>query len=76
MDEIIREIQELKIQQIEFNNLMLENGKQNEMIFVVLRDLLSELRGAKEKEQGREEEILEGILEKLEVLIEKLDIIN
>ena len=76
MDEIIREIQELKIQQIEFNNLMLENGKQNEMIFVVLRDLLSELRGAKEQEQGREEEILEGILEKLEVLIEKLDIIN
>ena len=74
MDEIIREIQELKMQQIAFNNLMLENGKQNEMVFVVLKELLTELR--KEKEQGREEEILEGILERLEVLIEKLDSIN
>ena len=74
MDDILKEIQELKRQQIAFNNLMIETRKQNDMIFVILRDLLSELRGAKEK--SSEEEVLEGILERLEVLIEKLNTVN
>jgi len=74
MDDILKEIQELKRQQIAFNNLMIEAGKQNDMVFVILRDLLSELRGAKEK--SSEEEVLEGVLERLEVLIEKLNTVN
>ncbi len=71
MEEIIEEIQALKIQQLAFNNLMLENGKQNDIIYVVLKELLSELR--EEKKKGGLEEIIESILLKLDVLIVKLD---
>jgi len=71
MDEILKEIRELKTEQMAFNNLMLENGKQNEMIFVVLKELLVELR--EEKKNGGLEEIIEGILRKLDVLIGRLD---
>jgi hypothetical protein len=71
MDEILKEIREFKTQQLVFSNLMLENGKQNEMILVVLKELLSELM--KEKENGSLKEVIEDILVKLDVLIEKLD---
>lgn len=71
MEKILKEIQELKIQQLAFNNLMLENGKQNEMIFTVLKELLLELR--EEKKKGGLQEIIESILLKLDVLIGKLD---
>ena len=71
MNEILKEIQELKIQQIALSNLMIEQGKQNEMVLTVLKNLLSEL--IEEQEKSKEEEVLEGILEKLEILIEKLD---
>ena len=71
MEEILEEIQILKTQQLAFNNLMIENGKQNDMIFVVLKELLSELR--EEKKNGGVVEIIESILLKLDVLIEKLD---
>jgi hypothetical protein len=71
MNEILQEIQELKTQQLAFNNMMLENGKQNEMIFAVLKELLSELQ----KEKGKDglKEVVENILVKLDVLIGKLD---
>ena len=71
MDEILKEIRELKTEQMAFNNLMLENGKQNEMIFVVLKELLVELK--EEKKNGGLEDIIEGILCKLDVLIGRLD---
>lgn len=71
MEEILQEIQELKTQQLAFNNLMLENGKQNEMIFAVLKELLSELREEKGKDGLKD--VVENILVKLDVLIEKLD---
>ena len=71
MEEILKEIQALKTQQLAFNNLMLENGKQNDIIYVVLKELLSELR--EEKKKGGLEEIIESILLKLNLLIEKLD---
>ena len=71
MDEILKEIQALKIQQLAFNNLMLENGKQNDMIYVILRELLLELR--EEKKKAGLKEIIESILLKLDVLIGKLD---
>jgi DNA replication protein DnaC len=71
MEKILKEIEELKTRQLTFNNLMLENGKQNEMIFVVLKELLSELR--EEKEKGSLKEVIENILKKLDILIEKLD---
>ena len=71
MEEILKEILALKTQQLAFNNLMLENGKQNDIIYVVLKELLSELREGKKK--GGLEEIIESILLKLDVLIEKLD---
>ena len=71
MEEILKEIQALKTQQLAFNNLMLENGKQNDIIYVVLKELLSELR--EEKKKGGLEEIIESILLKLDVLIGKLD---
>ena len=70
MEEILKEIQALKTQQFAFNNLMIENGKQNDLIYVVLKELLSELR--EEKKKGGLEEIIESILLKLDVLIEKL----
>ncbi|OQX75568.1 MAG: hypothetical protein B6D54_05645 [Epsilonproteobacteria bacterium 4484_65] len=66
MDELLKEIQELKTEQMAFNNLLFESGKQNEMIFVVLKELLAELREG--KSSGELEEILGGILEGLEVL--------
>ena len=71
MEEILKEILALKTQQLAFNNLMLENGKQNDIIYVVLKELLSELR--EEKKKGGLEEIIESILMKLDVLIVKLD---
>ena len=71
MEKILKEIQALKTQQLSFNNMMLENGKQNELIFVVLKELLSELKEGKEK--GGLVEIIESILVKLDVLIGKLD---
>lgn len=71
MEEILQEIKELKTQQLAFNNMMLENGKQNEMIFVVLKELLSELREEKGKDSLKD--AIENILAKLEVLIGKLD---
>jgi hypothetical protein len=71
MEEILQEIKELKTQQLAFNNMMLENGKQNEMIFVVLKELLSELREEKGKDGLKD--AIENILAKLEVLIGKLD---
>ena len=71
MNEVLKEIHEIKTQQLVFNNLMLENGKQNEMILVVLKELLSELR--EEKEKGSLKEVIEDILVKLDVLIGKLD---
>ena len=40
MEEILKEIQTRKIQQFVFNNLMIENGKQSEMLYVVLKELL------------------------------------
>ncbi len=71
MEEILKEIQTLKTQQFTFNNLMIENGKQSEMLYLVLKELLSELR--EEKKKGGLEEIIESILLKLDVLIGKLD---
>lgn len=71
MEEILQEIQELKTQQLAFNNLMLENGKQNEMILVVLKELLSEL--GEEKGKDGLKDVVENILAKLDVLIEKLN---
>ena len=71
MEEILKEIQTLKTQQFSFHNLMIENGKQSEMLYVVLKELLSELR--EEKKKGGLEEIIESILLKLDVLIGKLD---
>ena len=71
MEEILREIQVLKTQQLAFNNLMLENGKQSDLVYVILKELLSELR--EEKKKGGLEEIIENILLKLDVLIGKLD---
>ena len=71
MEEILKEIQVLKAQQLAFNNLMLENGKQNDIIYVVLKELLSELR--EEKKKSGLEDIVESILLKLDVLIGKLD---
>lgn len=71
MEKILKEIQELKTQQLAFNSLILENGKQNEMIFVILKELLSELR--EEKEKGSLKEVIDNILRKLDVLIGKLD---
>jgi hypothetical protein len=72
MEEILKEIQTIKTQQLAFNNRIIENGKQNEMILVVLRELLSDLR-EEDKEKGGQEEIIEGILMRLDVLIDKLD---
>ena len=40
MDEILNELQKIKTQQLALNNLILEQAKQNEMIFVVLKKLL------------------------------------
>ncbi len=74
MEEILKEIQALKTQQLVFNNLMLENGKQNDIIYVVLKELLSELRD--EKKKGGLEKIIESILLKLDVLIGKLDVLE
>ncbi len=71
MEEVLKEIQELKTQQFAFNNLMIENGKQSEMLYIVLKELLSELR--EEKKKGGLEDIIENILLKLDVLIGKLD---
>ena len=71
MEEILKEIQALKTQQFAFNNLMLENGKQNDLVYVILKELLFELR--EEKKKGGLEEIIESILMKLDILIEKLD---
>ncbi len=71
MEEILKEIRALKTQQFAFNNLILENGKQNDLIYVVLKELLLELR--EEKKKGGLEEIIESILLKLDVLIGKLD---
>ena len=71
MNEVLKEIHEIKTQQLAFNNSMLENGKQNEMILIVLKELLSELR--EEKEKGSLKEVVENILKKLDVLIGKLD---
>ena len=71
MEEILKEIQALKTRQLAFNNLILENGKQNDMIYVILRELLLELR--EEKKKAGLKEIIESILLKLDVLIGKLD---
>lgn len=71
MEKILKEIQELKTQQIMFNNLMLENGKQNEMIFTVLKELLTELREEKGKDGLKD--VFKDILIKLDILIEKLN---
>jgi len=71
MEEILKEILALKTQQLAFNNLILENGKQNDMIYVILRELLLELR--EEKKKAGLKEIIESILLKLDVLIGKLD---
>lgn len=71
MNEVLKEIHEIKTQQLAFHNMMLENGKQNEMILAVLKELLSELR--EEKEKGSLKEVVENILKKLDVLIGKLD---
>lgn len=71
MEKFFKEIQELKTQQLAFNNMILENGKQNELILMVLKELLSELR--EEKEKGSLKEVIENILLKLDVLIGKLD---
>jgi len=71
MEQILKEIQALKTQQFAFNNLMLENGKQNDLVYVVLKELLFELR--EEKKKGGLEEIIESMLRKLDILIGKLD---
>jgi len=71
MEKILKEIQALKTQQLSFNNMMLENEKQNELIFVVLKELLLELK--EEKEKDGLNKIIEGILLKLDVLMMKLD---
>jgi len=71
MEEILKEIQSLKTQQFAFNNLIIDNVKQNDMIYVVLKELLIELK--EEKKKGGLEKIIEGILLKLDVLIGKLD---
>ena len=70
MEKILKEIQILKTQQLSFNNMMIETGKQNEMILVVLKELLSDLR--EENNKGGLEEMLESILKKLDALIGKL----
>ena len=54
MEEILKEIRALKTQQFAFNNLILENGKQNDIIYVVLKELLSELREEKKKVEWKE----------------------
>ena len=69
MEEILQEIRGMKTQQLAFNNLIVENGKQNEMILTVLREMLSELQN---KEQDSLDEAIEKILGKLDVLIVKL----
>lgn len=71
MEEILQEIHEFKTQQLAFNNLMLENSKQNEMILIVLKELLKELQEEKAQEGFRD--VVENILVKLDVLIEKFD---
>jgi len=71
MKDILKEIETIKTQQFAFNNLMVENTKQSEIIHVVLKELLIELR--KEKKKGRAEEIIESILLKLDIMIGKLD---
>ncbi|MCF6243877.1 MAG: hypothetical protein L3J43_02440 [Sulfurovum sp.] len=74
MEEILKEIQAVKTQQLAFNNLMIENGKQGDLIYVVLKELLLELR--EEKKKSGLNEIMEKILLKLDVLIGKLDVTN
>jgi len=71
MEEILKEIKALKTQQFAFNNLMIDNGKQNDMIYVVLKELLLELK--EEKKKDGLNQIMESILLKLDVLIGKLD---
>lgn len=71
MEELLKEIQLIKTQQFAFNNLMLESTKQNDMVYVVLKELLLELR--EEKKKDGLNKIMEGILLKLDVLIGKLD---
>jgi len=71
MEEILKEIKTLKTQQFAFNNLMIDNGKQNDMICVVLKELLLELK--EEKKKDGLNKIMESVLLKLDVLIVKLD---
>jgi acid stress-induced BolA-like protein IbaG/YrbA len=71
MSDILKEIQEIKTQQLVFNNLMIENAKQNEMISSVLQELLSELQITQEGDGF--EELVEAILVKLDNLLMKLD---
>jgi hypothetical protein len=74
MDEIIREIQAIKTQQLSLSNSVIENGKKNEMILAVLKELLSELR--EEKDEAGLKGLLEGVLMRLDIVIKKLDKID
>ena len=71
MEKLLKEIQTIKTQQLSFNNLMIENTKQSEIIHIVLRELLMELK-AEKKEDGLQK-VMENIMLKLDVLIGKLD---
>ena len=74
MDSILQEIQAIKTQQLSLSNSVIENGKQNEMILAVLKELLSELR--EEKDEAGLKEVLEGVLMRLDIVIKKLDKID
>jgi hypothetical protein len=72
MDRVIQEIQAIKTQQLSLSNRVIENGKQNEMILAVLKELLSELR--EEKDEEGLKEVLEGVLVRLDIMIDKLEL--
>ena len=71
MEKLLKEIETIKTQQFAFNNLMIENTKQSEIIHVVLRELLMELKA--EKKEDELQKVMENIMLKLDVLIGKLD---
>jgi hypothetical protein len=74
MDEVIREIQAIKTQQLSLSNSVIENGKQNEMILAVLKELLSELR--EEKDEAALKGVLEEVLMRLDIMIDKLELVE
>jgi len=74
MDSILQEIQAIKTQQLSLSNSVIENGKQNEMILAVLKELLSELR--EEKDEAGLKGLLEGVLVRLDIMIDKLELVE